>query len=74
MATEKKHLVRTFDGRGAANNALACSRWASEMGLREDQVDIRRIEPSSNYVQEYGVYTTDAGKAKVGRRLQEAQQ
>lgn len=71
MTAKKKHLVRIFDGYGAVNNALACARWAREMGLRESQIEIRRTGPASNYVQEYGVYTTDAGKAKMAKKLRE---
>jgi len=71
MTEKKKHLVYTCDGHGAVNNALACARWAREMGLRESQVEVRRTGPASNYVQEYGVFTTDAGKAKVKRKQSE---
>lgn len=68
---EKKHLVHTFDGHGAAENLTACLKWAKEMGLRADQTEFKPTGPMSNYVQEYGVYTTDAGKAKVERKQSE---
>jgi hypothetical protein len=66
MASKKKHLVRTFDGRGAANNARACEEWAREKKLGRSY-EVRPTGPASNYVQEYGVYVTDAGLKKLKR-------
>lgn len=68
---EKKHLVYTSDGRGRTSDTLACIRWAEEMGL--DIIHDIEIKPfSTAFIEEgYGVYTTDAGKAQVERKLRE---